>query len=208
MNERGFNMVGSVMQKAFVRVLVLIILNLEFWLFSLAGLLIFGFGPALRTIYETFLNHKFRYQEYSFKESWRIYKKYFWLANLHFYVFFLPMLFVFYDLYLTSQMKTPWILPVIITMIVLEILIPVVGMYTLSLESNFDVDFKNAIKLAFAEFFVDFSGLIKFVAGTAGIIAVTFFFSGLILFISISAIVIWCQLATKNWIYKVESQIE
>lgn len=107
-------MVGSVMQKAFVRVLVLIILNLEFWLFSLAGLLVLGFGPALRAIYETFLNHKFRYQEYSFKESWKIYKKYFWLANLHFYVFFLPMLFVFYDLYLTSQMKTPWILPVIV----------------------------------------------------------------------------------------------
>lgn len=200
-------MVGSVMQKAFVRVLVLIILNLEFWLFSLIGLFILGTGPALRAIYETFLNHKFNYQEYSFKESWKIYKKYFWSANAHFYVFFLPMLFLFYDLYLTSQIKNPWILPVVITMGILEILIPIVGMFTLSIESNFEVDFKNALKLAFAEFFVDFIGLIKFVAGTAGIIAVTFFFPGLLLFISISGVVIWCQLTTKKWIYKVESQI-
>lgn len=201
-------MVGSVMQKAFVRVLVLIILNLEFWLFSFAGLLILGVGPAFRATMETYLNHGFNYQLYSLKESWKIYKKYFWTANLHFYIFFAVTVFLFYDIYISSQIKTGWMLPIMIIMVFLAFFVPIIGLFTLNIESVFEVKFTDAVKLAISEFFADFSGLWKFVAGIIVILALTKFFPGLLLFMSMSALIVWCHFTTKDWINNVEGQLE
>lgn len=200
-------MIGSAMQKAFVRVLVVMILSLEFWLFSLAGLLILGWGPALRMITETYLNHGFKYREYSLKESWHLFKKYFWQANGHFYVFFVVTAFLFYDLYLTSQIKNNWILPIDILLVILLVFIPIIGIYTLHIESYFDIQFINAIKLAISEFFIDFSGLWRFFLGAGLCLVITRFFPGLLLFITIGFLIIWCDFTSKKWLLRIESQL-
>lgn len=201
-------MVGSVMQKVFVRFWVLMILNLEFWLFSLIGLFVLGVGPAFRTIMETFLNHNFKYREYSLKESWKIYKKYFWEANLHFYAFFAVLLFLFYDIYLTSQIRAAWALPIIILIIFVALFVFLTGLFTLHIESYFDVKFLNAIKLSIAEFFIDFRGLWRFALGVAVILILTRLFPGLLLFLTFSSLIVWCHLTTRKWVGDVENQVQ
>ncbi|CCI82541.1 YesL family protein [Lactobacillus hominis] len=201
-------MLGRMTQRAFVAIYVLMILNLAFWLFSLIGLFILGIGPALRTITEVFLNHKFEYHNYHFKEMWQIYKKYFWIANGHFYSFFGIELFLFYDLYLTSQIKNMWMLPVIFLLVFVMITLTVVGIYTLIIESTFDVEFKNAVKLAFVAFFSDFKDLLKFIAGLVVIGALTKFWPGFLLFLTVSTIIVWGAFSSKKWIGAIIDQLE
>lgn len=195
-------------QRAFIAIYVLMILNLAFWLFSLIGLFILGTGPALRTITEEFLNHKFEYHNYHFQEMWQLYKKYFWTANGHFYVFFAFELFLFYDLYLTSQIKTMWMLPIIFLLVFVMVVIAVVGIYTLIIESTFDVEFKNSVKLAFVEFFSDFKDLLKFLAGLLVIGALTRFWPGFLLFLTISTTIFWAVFSSKKWIDTITDQLE
>lgn len=201
-------MVGSVMQKVFVRFWVLMILNLEFWLFSLIGLFVLGVGPAFRTIMETFLDHSFEYRKYSLKESWNIYKKCFWKANLHFYVFFAVLLFLFYDIYLTSQIRAIWALPIVMLIIFVALFVFLTGLFTLHIESYFDVSFLNAIKLSIAEFFIDFKGLWRFALGAVLILIMTRLFPGLLLFLTFSSLIVWCHMTTRKWVGDVEKQVQ
>ncbi len=115
-------MLGKMTQKAFVSIYVLMILNLLFWMLSLIGGFVLGIGPALRTIYEMFLNHKFEYHTYHIKEAWILFKKYFLIGNAYFYTYFILLCFLVYDLYLTSQVKNIWILPIVFIILFLIIL--------------------------------------------------------------------------------------
>lgn len=201
-------MLGKMTQRAFIAIYVLMILNLAFWLFSIMGLFVLGTGPALRTVTEEFLNHKFEYHNYRFKEMWNLYKKYFWIANGHFYVFFGIELFLFYDLYLTSQIKNMWMLPVIFLLVFIMLAIAVAGIYTLIIESTFDVEFKNAVKLAFVGFFSDFKDLLKFLLGLLVIGALTKFWPGFLLFLTISTTIFWGIFSSKKWIGAISDQLE
>lgn len=195
-------------QKVFVRLYVLIILNLMFWLFSLIGLLVLGVGPAFRVITELYLNHKFSYHQYSLKEAWNLYKKYFWTANKHFYFFAVIITFLFYDLYLISQIKNIFILPISILLIFMIFLFFVVGMYSLIIESTFEVNFKNTVKLSFYAFFAHFKDLMLFFLGLIVLGMITKFFPGLLLFGTISGLIVWGIHSSKEWIESVSTSLE
>lgn len=99
-------------------------------------------------------------------------------------------------------------LPIMIIMVFLAFFVPIIGLFTLNIESVFEVKFIDAVKLAISEFFADLSGLWKFVAGIIVILALTKFFPGLLLFMSMSALIVWCHFTTKDWINNVEGQLE
>lgn len=194
-------------QKAFQIIFVLIILNLLFWLYSLVGLLILGVGPSLITITELFLNNKFEYRKYSVKDGWKIFKKNFVTSNLHFYAFLIADVFLFYDLYIGSQIKMIWMLPISILLIFLIIFISIVGLYTLITESTFEIDFKNAIKLSLYAFFADFKGLMLFIVGAGIIVIISGLWPGLILFLSISTLIVWCNYSSKSWLDEISEKL-
>lgn len=201
-------MLGKMTQRAFVTIYVLMVLNLSFWLLSLIGLFILGIGPALRTVTETYLFHGLNYHGYHFKDMWHLYKKYFWAANGHFYTFFILELFLFYDLYITSQIKNMWIFPIIFLLVFIMVMVATIGIYNLIIESSFEINFSNAIKLSIVEFFSNFKALLKFLIGLLIIIALTKMWPGFLLFLTVSTVIVWGIFSSKKWIEIITSQLE
>lgn len=200
-------MLGEMTQKAFTKVYVLMILNLLFWLFSLIGLFILGVGPALRTVTELFLNHQYNYHTYRFSEAWKIYKKYFWIANGYFYTYASVFCFLVYDLYLTSQLKNAWFLPIDFILAFLLLVTVVTGLYALIISSNFEINYVNTIKLATMRFFMDFKSLLKLLAGLVLISALTKFWPGFLLFLTISSVIVWGHYVLKAWLSDLSEQL-
>lgn len=201
-------MLGKMTQRAFVAIYVLMVLNLSFWLLSLIGILVLGVGPALRTVTETYLSNGLNYHGYRFKDMWHLYKKYFWIANGHFYTFFILELFLFYDLYISSQIKNMWMFPVIFLLIFSMIMVATIGIYNLIIESTFEINFGNALKLSIVEFFSNFKALLKFLIGLLIIIALTKMWPGFLLFLTVSTIIVWGIFSSKKWIEVITSQLE
>ncbi|TGA93344.1 DUF624 domain-containing protein [Lactobacillus johnsonii] len=201
-------MLGKMTQRAFVAIYVLMVLNLSFWLLSLIGILVLGVGPALRTVTETYLSNGLNYHGYRFKDMWHLYKKYFWIANGHFYTFFILELFLFYDLYISSQIKNMWMFPIILLLIFSMIMVATIGIYNLIIESTFEINFSNALKLSIVEFFSNFKALLKFLIGLLIIIALTKMWPGFLLFLTVSTIIVWGIFSSKKWIEVITSQLE
>lgn len=201
-------MLGKMTQRAFVAIYVLMVLNLSFWLLSLIGILVLGVGPALRTVTETYLSNGLNYHGYRFKDMWHLYKKYFWIANGHFYTFFILELFFFYDLYISSQIKNMWMFPIILLLIFSMIMVATIGIYNLIIESTFEINFSNALKLSIVEFFSNFKALLKFLIGLLIIIALTKMWPGFLLFLTVSTIIVWGIFSSKKWIEVITSQLE
>ena len=81
-------MLGKALETLFIRVWVVVKLTLFFWLFSLAGGIVLGIGPALKTINELFYHYEFEYKDITLKQGWYCFKKYFKRGNYLFFFFF------------------------------------------------------------------------------------------------------------------------
>ena len=200
-------MLSEQTQKAFIKIYVLLILNLEFWFFSLMGLIVLGIGPALRTITEQFLTYGYDYRQYSFKKLWYFYWKIFWQANSRALPLLALMLFLFYDIYLTSQIKAAWMLPVVFLIIFVLFITCMVAINVLLLDSNFEIEFKNVFKLAFIQFFSDIRALGLCLTGLIIISALTALWPGLLLFLTFSTTVVWANHSYRNWIKQIDGKI-
>lgn len=200
-------MLSEQTQKIFTKIFVLLILNLEFWLFSLIGLGIFGIGPALRTITEQFLTYGYDYRQYSFKELWKFYRRIFWQANSRAIPLLMLILFLFYDIYLTSQIRKAWMLPVIFMIIFVLFVTIMVSINVLLLDSNFEINLKNVFKLAFIQFFSDIRALGMCLMGLIIISSLTALWPGLLLFLTFSTAIVWANHSYRDWISKIDGKI-
>lgn len=198
---------GRGINQFFTKVFVILILNLMFWLYTLLGLVVLGIGPALRVISELFAAHEWAFGDYHMAEAWQLFKQYFRLANGHFWLFGALAALLSYSLYLSTQL--PWGFVVFIQFIIIfAILLTIVaGLFTLALESHYEVQLKLAIKLAVGQFFHNFMQLLVFVMGLLAIVMITVKIPGLIPFVSVAAAVIWTHLSSQHWYAQIDAQL-
>ncbi|WP_178196234.1 DUF624 domain-containing protein [Ligilactobacillus sp. Marseille-Q7487] len=201
-------MLASVMQNVFVKIYVILRLNLIFWLFTLIGGVVLGIGPALRTVTEQFMDNRYEYQAYHFKDAWQTYKKYFVVANLHFYLFAVVFFILIYNLYLSLQIRQAWILFVQFILVFALVLTFVSAAFTLDLLSRYDTNLKSALKLALGHFFADFKDLLVYLIGIVVLVVVTKLWPGFILFITIATFIVWTDWSSRKWHQKIDQMID
>lgn len=200
-------MIGRAADKIFSRVFIVFIMSVYFWVYTLAGAVLFGIGPALRTVTEMYMDYGWEYRDYRFKEGWHRFKTNFWQRNLHTWLFLGAGLILAYNLYLSTSIKTIWILFVQFVIIGALILDFSLAMFTSLLRSRYDVSFKDAVKLAIVQFFNNFTQLLVFVIVTIVISVVSMKWPGMILFLSPGIYMVLTDILSKQWYAKVDKML-
>lgn len=200
-------MLGQQMQVVFNRVFVMMIINVYFLIYSLAGLIIFGIGPAFRAVSELYLDGGDDFRKYSFKRGFGYFKKYFVQANIHALSMILILGFLAYNFYLALQIKFGWMIVVEFLIIAAFILIYGIGIFTWLALTRFDISYKNALKLSVMQFFSNFGRLLLFVGLNIGLIFATAKWPGLILFLSFGIFVVLNTWISKDWFTKVDDML-
>ncbi|MEI5990035.1 YesL family protein [Enterococcus crotali] len=201
-------MVGKALETLFIKIWVIVKLNLFFWLFSCCGLLVAGIGPALKTINELFISHEFNYKEITLKEGWSRFKQNFIRGNVLFYGTILLLALLAYNLFLSVQIQGLSFLMIDFLLVFAMIYALVTFQYTLLLDSYYEIGLKNLLKLAFISTLSNFTNLLKIAIGVSVILFVTWKFKGLILFGTFSMIQIWSFTATKSWRQTIDQRLE
>lgn len=192
-------MLGKTLETVFIKTWVIVKLNLLFWLFSAAGLIVAGIGPALKTVNDLFATHGFEYKDITIKEGWQRFKANFIRGNGLFYSACLSIVFFMYNLFLSVQIQGIVFLMIDFLLVFGIIYLVVVFQYALLLDSYYDINLGNLLKLSFVSTLSSFMNLLKIAIGTAVIIYVTWQYKGLILFGTVSLMQLWTFYATKNW---------
>lgn len=192
-------MLGKTLETVFIKTWVIVKLNLLFWLFSAAGLIVAGIGPALKTVNDLFATHGFEYKEITIKEGWQRFKANFVRGNGLFYSACLSIGFFMYNLFLSVQIQGIIFLMIDFLLVFGIIYLVVVFQYALLLDSYYDINLGNLLKLSFISTLSSFMNLLKIAIGTTVIIYVTWQYKGLILFGTVSLMQLWTFYATKNW---------
>lgn len=201
-------MVGKGLETLFIKVWVIVKLNLFFWLFSCCGLIVAGVGPALKTVNELFVSHEFNYKEITLKDGWNTFKKNFVRGNLLFYGLGLLLSILAYNLFLSVQIQGIAFLMIDFLLVFAMIYGIVTYQYTLLLDSYYEIGLKNLLKLAFISTLSNFTNLLKIAIGVSLIVFITWKFKGLILFGTVSMIQIWSFTATKSWRQTIDQRLE
>lgn len=197
-------MVSRTVQQIFIKVYTIIKLNLFFWGLSFCGGIILGVGPALLVVNELYYDYGFQYGQVSWKIAWKLFKENFTAGNELFYSFAVVTVVLSYSLFLSVQLRG-------LSFIVTDFIIGIVLLsticiyaYVLSIKAGFEINIINGFKLACAHFFFNFFDNIKEIIGLAVVIGVTYKFSGLILFATVSLMIIYTQYVGRNWHMHVE----
>ena len=75
---------GKFLEFVFNRFFLGMIVTAFFWLFTLAGGVVFGLAPASATLMSLYAEHGYSYRACSLKEAWELYKSNFVKSNLAF----------------------------------------------------------------------------------------------------------------------------
>lgn len=192
-------MVGKALETLFIKIWVIVKLNLFFWLFSCCGLLVAGVGPALKTVNDLFVTHEFNYKDITLKEGWERFKQNFIRGNILFYGVVVLLSFLAYNLFLSVQIQGLLFLAIDFLLVFAMIYGLVTFQYALLLDSSYEIELKNLLKLAFISTLSNFTNLLKIAIGIGVILFITWKFKGLILFGTFSMIQLWSFTATKSW---------
>ncbi|WP_206912592.1 hypothetical protein IGL98_000446 [Enterococcus sp. DIV0840] len=201
-------MVGKALETLFIKIWVIVKLNLFFWLFSCCGLIVAGVGPALKTVNELFVSHEFNYKDITLKEGWVSFKRNFIRGNIIFYALLLLLALLAYNLFLSVQIQGLSFLMIDFLLVFAMIYAAVTFQYSLLLDSYYEIGLKNLLKLAFISTLSNFTNLLKIAIGVSVILFVTWKFKGLILFGTFSMIQIWSFTATKSWRQTIDQRLE
>lgn len=199
---------GRATQTIFTRFFVFMIMTVYFWIFSLAGLFVLGIGPALRAVTELYMDGQWDYKNYGFKKGWRLFKQNFWQVNLHAWVFLGIGAVLLANLFMSTRLHLAWMLIIQFIIIFAVIMNFSLGMFTLMIRSHYDVSFKDAVKLATAQFFSNFMQLLMFLLVTAILITVSLKWPGMILFLSPGIYLFAADALSRTWYAKIDDQLE
>lgn len=200
-------MVGKALETLFIKIWVIIKLNLFFWFFSCCGLIIAGVGPALKVVNELFSAHGYQYKDLTLKEGWGSFKQNFVRGNGLFYGFLGFLALLSYNLYLSVQIAGLLFLMIDFLLVCGMVYGLVVFQYTLLLDSYYAISVKNLLKLAMISTLSNFTTLLKIAVGMGLIFFVTWKFKGLLLFGTFSMIQLWSFSATKNWRQTIDERL-
>ncbi|HER7185801.1 TPA: YesL family protein [Streptococcus pyogenes] len=172
-------------------------LTLIFHLLSLAGLIVFGVGPAWQTIVTLFLKTPQEENHYSLKRAVQLWKSYFKEANLRFGLFALTFLFLTFNLHWAVQFLSLFWFTVSFLIVIAMVWLTMTYLYMVFYAVSYEINLWNNMKLAFISVFLSFKSFLLMLSVLLGIILVTWQYKGLYLFLTFGALVFCLDFVTK-----------
>ena len=178
---------GKFLEFVFNRFFLGMIVTAFFWLFTLAGGVVFGLAPASATLMSLYAEHGYTYRTYSLKEAWELYKSNFIKSNLAFYSFVLVDLVLIYGLYLLVQLPHQTIFHLLATFLNILVVAFVFLAYTVSLklQVHYELSYRNTVKLALIGIFMNLSAIAKVLFGTVMLVGIGYYMPALLFFVGI-----------------------
>ena len=178
---------GKFLEFVFNRFFLGMIVTAFFWLFTLAGGVVFGLAPASATLMSLYAEHGYTYRAYSLKEAWELYKSNFVKSNLAFYSFVFVDLVLVYGLYLLVQLPHQTIFHLLATFLNVLVVVLVFLAYTVSLKLQvyFDLSYRNTVKLSLIGIFMSLPAIAKVLIGTGLLVGVGYYMPALLFFVGI-----------------------
>ena len=178
---------GKFLEFVFNRFFLGMIATAFFWLFTLAGGVVFGLAPASATLMSLYVEHGYTYRAYSFKEAWELYKSNFVKSNLAFYSFVLVDLVLVYGLYLLVQLPHQTIFHLLATFLNILVVAFVFLAYTVSLklQVHYELSYRNTVKLALIGIFMNLPAIAKVLFGTVMLVGIGYYMPALLFFVGI-----------------------
>ncbi|MGS7063391.1 YesL family protein [Streptococcus pyogenes] len=172
-------------------------LTLIFHLLSLAGLIVFGVGPAWQTIVTLFLKTPQEENHYSLKRAVQLWKSYFKEANLRFGLFALTFLFLTFNLHWAVQFPSLFWFTVSFLTVIAMVWLTMTYLYMVFYAVSYEINLWNNMKLAFISVFLSFKSFLLMLSVLLGITLVTWQYKGLYLFLTFGALVFCLDFVTK-----------
>ncbi|HEP1336955.1 hypothetical membrane spanning protein [Streptococcus pyogenes] len=172
-------------------------LTLIFHLLSLAGLIVFGVGPAWQTIVTLFLKTPQEENHYSLKRAVQLWKSYFKEANLRFGLFALTFLFLTFNLHWAVQFPSLFWFTVSFLIVIAMVWLTMIYLYMVFYAVSYEINLWNNMKLAFISVFLSFKSFLLMLSVLLGITLVTWQYKGLYLFLTFGALVFCLDFVTK-----------
>ncbi|HEQ4429373.1 TPA: YesL family protein [Streptococcus pyogenes] len=172
-------------------------LTLIFHLLSLAGLIVFGVGPAWQTIVTLFLKTPQEENHYSLKRAVQLWKSYFKEANLRFGLFALIFLFLTFNLHWAVQFPSLFWFTVSFLIVIAMVWLTITYLYMVFYAVSYEINLWNNMKLAFISVFLSFKSFLLMLSVLLGITLVTWQYKGLYLFLTFGALVFCLDFVTK-----------
>ncbi|VGS71014.1 YesL family protein [Streptococcus pyogenes] len=172
-------------------------LTLIFHLLSLAGLIVFGVGPAWQTIVTLFLITPQEENHYSLKRAVQLWKSYFKEANLRFGLFALTFLFLTFNLHWAVQFPSLFWFTVSFLIVIAMVWLTMTYLYMVFYAVSYEINLWNNMKLAFISVFLSFKSFLLMLSVLLGITLVTWQYKGLYLFLTFGALVFCLDFVTK-----------
>ncbi|HEQ2962670.1 TPA: YesL family protein [Streptococcus pyogenes] len=172
-------------------------LTLIFHLLSLAGLIVFGVGPAWQTIVILFLKTPQEENHYSLKRAVQLWKSYFKEANLRFGLFALTFLFLTFNLHWAVQFPSLFWFTVSFLIVIAMVWLTMTYLYMFFYAVSYEINLWNNMKLAFISVFLSFKSFLLMLSVLLGITLVTWQYKGLYLFLTFGALVFCLDFVTK-----------
>ena len=178
---------GKFLEFIFNRFFLGMIATAFFWLFTLAGGVVFGLAPASATLMSLYAEHGYTYRAYSLKEAWELYKSNFVKSNLAFYSFVLVDLVLVYGLYLLVQLPHQTIFHLLATFLNILVVAFVFLAYTVSLklQVHYELSYRNTVKLALIGIFMNLPAIAKVLFGTVMLVGIGYYMPALLFFVGI-----------------------
>ncbi|SDP40745.1 Uncharacterized membrane protein YesL [Streptococcus sp. NLAE-zl-C503] len=178
---------GKFLEFVFNRFFLGMIATAFFWLFTLAGGVVFGLAPASATLMSLYAENGYTYRAYSLKEAWELYKSNFVKSNLAFYSFVLVDLVLIYGLYLLVQLPHQTIFHLLATFLNILVVAFVFLAYTVSLklQVHYELSYRNTVKLALIGIFMNLPAIAKVLFGTVMLVGIGYYMPALLFFVGI-----------------------
>ena len=178
---------GKFLEFVFNRFFLGMIATAFFWLFTLAGGVVFGLAPASATLMSLYAEHGYTYRAYSLKEAWELYKSNLVKSNLAFYSFVLVDLVLVYGLYLLVQLPHQTIFHLLATFLNVLVVAFVFLAYTVSLklQVHYELSYRNTVKLALIGIFMNLPAIAKVLFGTVMLAGIGYYMPALLFFVGI-----------------------
>ena len=178
---------GKFLEFVFNRFFLGMIATAFFWLFTLAGGVVFGLAPASATLMSLYAEHGYTYRAYSLKEAWELYKGNFVKSNLAFYSFVFVDLVLVYGLYLLVQLPHQTIFHLLATFLNILVVAFVFLAYTVSLKLQvyYELSYRNTVKLALIGIFMNLPAIAKVLFGTVMLVGIGYYMPALLFFVGI-----------------------
>ena len=194
---------GKFLEFVFNRFFLGMIATAFFWLFTLAGGVVFGLAPASATLMSLYAEHGYTYRAYSLKEAWELYKSNFVKSNLAFYSFVLVDLVLVYGLYLLVQLPHQTIFHLLATFLNILVVAFVFLAYTVSLklQVHYELSYRNTVKLALIGIFMNLPAIAKVLFGTVMLVGIGYYMPALLFFVGIGVwhfFIAFCNSSTRK----------